>query len=51
MSTLKISSIENVAGTKYMDGTDFIRGTPRAYVSWVLLAALLTFVVNLTCFL
>ena len=34
MSVLKISSIENTAGTKYMDGRDFVRGTARAFVSY-----------------
>ena len=31
MSTLKLSSIENLAGTKYMDGMEFIRGTARSF--------------------
>ena len=34
MSNLKLSSIENATGTKYIDGTDFVRGTARAFVDW-----------------
>jgi hypothetical protein len=31
MSVVKTSSVENIAGTKYIDGVDFVRGTARAF--------------------